>query len=148
MDFLGWYSTGDSPGVQEIAVHQQISDINESPLFLQVSMLTARPLWKSLDMHVIGYNVTLDGPWSFLNRPACVTVRVCDRHGQPPGGHQLWAIQFISFYKSRCNWFEQARMLFVKLPYPLATEEAERIGLDHVARFALDSISINVKVNL
>ena len=39
MDFLGWYSTGDSPGVQEIAVHQQISDINESPLFLQVSML-------------------------------------------------------------------------------------------------------------
>ena len=26
-------------------------------------------------------------------------------------------------------------MLFVKLPYTLATEEAERIGLDHVARF-------------
>ena len=46
-------------------------------------------------------------------------------------------------YKSRCNWFEQARMLFVKLPYTLATEEAERIGLDHVARFALDSISTN-----
>ena len=37
MDFLGWYSTGDSPGVQEITVHQQISDINESPLFLQVN---------------------------------------------------------------------------------------------------------------
>ena len=28
----------------------------------------------------------------------------------------------------------QARILFVKLPYTLATEEAERIGLDHVAR--------------
>ena len=38
MDFLGWYSTGDSPGVQEITVHQQISDINESPLFLQVNI--------------------------------------------------------------------------------------------------------------
>ena len=38
MDFLGWYSTGDSPGVQEITVHQQISDINESPLFLQVNL--------------------------------------------------------------------------------------------------------------
>ena len=38
MDFLGWYSTGDSPGVQEITVHQQISDINESPLFLQESI--------------------------------------------------------------------------------------------------------------
>ena len=42
-------------------------------------------------------------------------------------------------YKSRSNWIKQARMLFVKLPYTLATEEAERIGLDHVARFALDS---------
>ena len=38
MDFLGWYSTGDSPGVQEITVHQQISDINESPLFLQANL--------------------------------------------------------------------------------------------------------------
>ena len=46
MDFLGWYSTGDSPGVQEIAVHQQISDINESPLFLQVSMLNYLTLVK------------------------------------------------------------------------------------------------------
>ena len=30
-----------------------------------------------------------------------------------------------------------ARMLFVKLPYTLATEEAERIGLDHVARISV-----------
>ena len=29
-------------------------------------------------------------------------------------------------------------MLFVKLPYTLATEEAERIGLDHVARLFLN----------
>jgi len=27
-------------------------------------------------------------------------------------------------------------MLFVQLPYVLATEEAERIGVDHVARMA------------
>ena len=27
-------------------------------------------------------------------------------------------------------------MLFVKLPYSLATEEAERIGLDHVAKIS------------
>ena len=47
-------------------------------------------------------------------------------------------------YNSRSNWIKQARMLFVKLPYTLATEEAERIGLDHVARFALDSISTNL----
>lgn len=27
-------------------------------------------------------------------------------------------------------------MLFVEIPYTLATEEAERIGVDHVARMA------------
>jgi len=87
MDFLGWYSTGDSPGVQEITVHQQISDINESPLFLQMA-----PGAASTDLPVSLYESVID----MVNL--------------------------------------QARMLFVKLPYTLATEEAERIGLDHVAR--------------
>ena len=31
----------------------------------------------------------------------------------------------------------QACMLFVELKYTLATEEAERIGVDHVARYSL-----------
>ena len=64
--------------------------------FFRWACYTALSLWKSLDMHMIVYNVTLDGPWSFLNRPAGVTVRVCDRHGQPSGGNQIWAEQFIS----------------------------------------------------
>ena len=34
-----------------------------------------------------------------------------------------------------------ARILFVKLPYTLATEEAERIGLDHVAKISASSDS-------
>ena len=37
MDFLGWYSTGDQPTMLDINVHKQICDINESPLFLQLS---------------------------------------------------------------------------------------------------------------
>ena len=37
MDFLGWYSTGDQPSGNDIAVHKQISEINESPLFLQLT---------------------------------------------------------------------------------------------------------------
>lgn len=32
--------------------------------------------------------------------------------------------------------FWQATMLFVELQYTLATEEAERIGVDHVARMS------------
>ena len=37
MDFLGWYSTGDQPTMLDINVHKQICEINESPLFLQLS---------------------------------------------------------------------------------------------------------------
>ena len=37
MDFLGWYSTGEAPTTQDIGVHKQISEINESPLFLQLT---------------------------------------------------------------------------------------------------------------
>ena len=41
----------------------------------------------------------------------------------------------VYLYESVIDMIEgQARILFVKLPYTLATEEAERIGLDHVAR--------------
>ena len=57
MDFLGWYSTGDSPGIQEITVHQQISDINESPLFLQAN------IYWSILVHI----VHSDGTRSCLN---------------------------------------------------------------------------------
>ena len=37
MDFLGWYNTGESPGPMDIVVHKQICEINESPLFLQLT---------------------------------------------------------------------------------------------------------------
>jgi len=35
----------------------------------------------------------------------------------------------------------QSKMLFVKVPYTLATEDAERIGVDHVARMAGTDLS-------
>eukprot|EP00088_Acartia_fossae_P037829 TRINITY_DN3905_c0_g1_i12.p1 TRINITY_DN3905_c0_g1~~TRINITY_DN3905_c0_g1_i12.p1 ORF type:complete len:328 (-),score=104.68 TRINITY_DN3905_c0_g1_i12:215-1198(-) len=88
MDFLGWYCTGDKPGAQEVAMHKQIMQINESPLFLQMA----------------------------------------------PGGGNCTELP-VYLYESVIDMIEgQARILFVKLPYTLATEEAERIGLDHVAR--------------
>jgi len=87
MDFLGWYSTGDQPTPKDISVHRQITELNESPLFLQLSPGAS----------------TTDLP--------------------------------VALFESVIDLMEgQARMLFVKLPYTLATEEAERIGLDHVAR--------------
>jgi len=88
MDFLGWYSTGEKPEASELYVHKQIMQINESPLFLQMS----------------------------------------------PGGGNCTELP-VYLYESVIDMIEgQARILFVKLPYTLATEEAERIGLDHVAR--------------
>jgi len=87
MDFLGWYSTGDHPTNKEISVHRQITELNESPLFLQMS-----PGAGGTDLPVSLFESVID---------------MVDSH---------------------------ARMLFVKLEYTLATEEAERIGLDHVAR--------------
>lgn len=34
LDFLGWYSTGESPSEEDIEIHRQICEIEESPLFL------------------------------------------------------------------------------------------------------------------
>jgi len=88
MDFLGWYSTGEKPTMAEINIHRQIAEINESPLFIQLS----------------------------------------------PGGGNCTELP-LYLYESVIDMVAgQARILFVKLPYTLATEDSERIGLDHVAR--------------
>merc|ERR1711992_414565 len=101
MDFLGWYSTGESPNEDDIDVHKQICEINESPLFLQLNPVSGRP----------------------ADLPICVYESVIDIvHGE-------------------------TRMLFVKLGYTLATEEAERIGLDHVARISSGSSEVQSRVS-
>lgn len=37
LDFLGWYTTGDTPDDSDIKVHQQICEINESPVLLKLN---------------------------------------------------------------------------------------------------------------
>ena len=87
MDFLGWYSTGECPTEADIEIQRQISEIDESPIFLQMN-----PAARHTDLPVAAYESIID----------------------LVGG--------------------KARMLFVKFNYTLATEEAERIGLDNVDR--------------
>jgi len=101
MDFLGWYSTGEAPTEDDIEIHKQICEINESPLFLQLNPLSGRP----------------------SNLPLALFESVID------------------IVKG------DARMLFVKLGYTLATEEAERIGLDHVARISSGNDEIQSRVS-
>ncbi|XP_065333285.1 COP9 signalosome complex subunit 6 [Cloeon dipterum] len=87
MDFLGWYTTGESPTDKDLEVHRQFVEYNESPVFMKLNP-----------------NATIG------DLPITVYESVIDLVGG------------------------EATMLFVDLPYTLATEEAERIGVDHVAR--------------
>lgn len=89
MEFLGWYTSGDQPNESDIAVHKQIIEINESPLFLKLN-----PLIRTSELPVNIYESVID---------------LID--GNPT-------------------------LLLVELAYTLATEEAERIGVDHVARMS------------
>ncbi|XP_077293940.1 COP9 signalosome subunit 6 isoform X2 [Arctopsyche grandis] len=89
MDFLGWYTTGESPTEKDIAIHRQICEINESPILLQLN-----PNGKSGDQ-----------------LPVCLYESVVELVG---GG--------------------ETALLLSPLKYTLAAEEAERVGVDHVAR--------------
>lgn len=37
LDFLGWYTTGESPTDKDINIHKQICQINECPIMLQLN---------------------------------------------------------------------------------------------------------------
>ncbi|KAH8277254.1 hypothetical protein KR026_008134 [Drosophila bipectinata] len=88
LDFIGWYTTGESPTAADIKIQKQIAAINECPIMLQLN-----PLSRSVD--------------------------------QLP----------LKLFESLIDLVDgEATMLFVPLTYTLATEEAERIGVDHVAR--------------
>lgn len=88
MDFIGWYTTGDTPSSTDIKVHKQICEIYESPILLKLN-----PYDKNIE-----------------HLP-------------------------VNLYESVIDLVSgEATMLFVPLTYTLATEEAERIGVDHVAR--------------
>ncbi|KAJ8913532.1 hypothetical protein NQ315_017083 [Exocentrus adspersus] len=90
MDFIGWYTTGDTPSATDIKVHKQICEINESPILLKLN-----PYDKNIE-----------------HLP-------------------------VNLYESVIDLVSgEATMLFVPLNYTLATEEAERIGVDHVARMS------------
>ncbi|KAH6934374.1 hypothetical protein HPB50_023743 [Hyalomma asiaticum] len=59
--------------------------------------------------------------------PVLLKLNPQARHSQLP----------VAMYESVIDLVNgQATMLFVELPYTLATEEAERIGLDHMARMS------------
>lgn len=92
LDFLGWYTIGESPTPEDIEIHRQICEISESPIFMKLN------------------------PSS--------------KHSKLP----------ITMYESVIDLVNgQATLLFSPVTFSLATEEAERIGLDHMARLTSNS---------
>ncbi|KAM9944412.1 hypothetical protein ACTFIW_010553 [Dictyostelium discoideum] len=87
-DLLGWYSTGSQVSKDDILLHKQISEHNESPLYLMLD--TDSP--KSKDLPVIIYESELH----IVN--------------------------------------DEPTTIFVKTPYKIQTGEAERIGVNHIAK--------------
>ena len=52
-------------------------------------------------------------------------------------GDKLFLLKCTAYHSNVVSLLNlQARMLFVQTHYTLATEEAERIGVDHVARLS------------
>lgn len=50
MDFIGWYTTGDTPNSTDVKIHKQICDINESPILLKLN-----PHDKNIDVSTVFY---------------------------------------------------------------------------------------------
>lgn len=115
LDFLGWYTTGEAPTDQDIKVHKQICLINECPIMLQLN-----PQPRNTD--VCGWQ-----PKQLVHENTLTF---------PPIQYAAQKLP-VSLYESLIDLVHgEPQMLFVPLTYTLATEEAERIGVDHVVRMS------------
>lgn len=90
------------------------------------------------EMDFLGWYSTGEAP---TETDVHVHKQICEIHESPlfllmnPGARH--ADLPLTLYESIIDLVKgEARMLFVKLAFTLATEEAERIGLDHVARIS------------
>ena len=118
----GWYTTtmdNPNPTEKHVRIHKQICQINECPI-----MMLLDPNTRNMNVSYIKTFLLL-----FLS--------------------MIFKLQHlpISIYESVIDAVQgDAVMLFVLLNYTLATEEAERIGVDHVARMAANETDENSAV--
>jgi len=106
------------------------------------------------EMDILGWYSTGECP---RKEDVDVHKQILDVHESPlfiqmnPGAKALQDIP-ISMYESSMDLVEgemgqEARLAFIKLEYDLATEDSERIGLDHVARISSTTESTQSKVS-
>jgi len=71
-DFLGWYSTGSSVSAADIEIHKQISETNESPLYLLLDTVAcAREDTKDLPISILESEVRV-----LNDQPTMIFVKV------------------------------------------------------------------------
>ena len=66
-DVLGWYSIGDEPTPEDLALHKQFIEYNETPLFMQLSR---KAVTKDLPVTIYETNVEIVN-----NEPVTVWVK-------------------------------------------------------------------------
>lgn len=105
-DFLGWYSNGPVPTAADINVHKQLSEYNETPIFLQLS-----PSQASI---------------ASASRAGELPLQVYETHlemaSQPAAGMELG------------EGSQGAQIFFVQSSYKINTGEAERIAVDYTSK--------------
>jgi len=106
------------------------------------------------EMDILGWYSTGECP---RKQDVDIHKQILEMHESPlflqmnPGAKALQDIP-LSLYESSIDLVEgetgqEARMAFIKLEYDLATEDSERIGLDHVARISSTTESAQSKVS-
>lgn len=110
-DLLGWYSSGSIPMPQDMSIHKQLLDYNESPLFLQLS-----PSQNTIDQ------ARSKGELPIGIYETFVDVSHSIRSDQGEG---------VGLDKGPDMYFRPAN-------YQIETGEAERIAVDHTSKPPVD----------
>lgn len=110
-DLLGWYSSGSIPLPQDMAIHRQLLEYNESPLFLQLS-----PSQKTIDQARSKGELPIGIYETFVD----VSQSIRPDQGETAG-----------LEKGPDMYFRPAN-------YQIETGEAERIAVDHTSKPPVD----------
>lgn len=110
-DLLGWYSSGSIPSLQDMSVHRQLLEYNESPLFLQMS-----PSQNTIDQARSKGELPIGIYETFVDVSHSIRPDQSESGGLEKGPD----------------------MYFRPANYQVETGEAERIAVDHTSKPPVD----------
>ncbi|CEH19101.1 COP9 signalosome, subunit CSN6 [Ceraceosorus bombacis] len=145
LDFLGWYGVGVAPSAQDLSIHKQLLEHNESPLFLQLAP-TTEALTNAkgrAELPVTVYEALLDFDGSHAMSQPAVTGRPGNRgkteHAASDDAMDITEGESSSQASNLEVATGEPSIVFVPAKYELRTGEAERIAVDYTSRPAESS---------